>query len=203
MADGLKLRTDAGWRKFERALNAQKFRQKLHAKKGKALDKVARVIVREAIAAGGFAKNAALTQAIKGGAVPLQDTGKQLVKAIRTRREGDKLFVGVPFNHAFYKKARAIHDGSIAKVTPKMREMFILLWLASNDEISSRQLTGRAAELFKRKKKGWLPLKSETRVIKIPARRFMAEAFGSDASRQAMEMIFTKAVNQTLAQLAR
>lgn len=167
------------------------------------MDRVARLIVREAIAAGGFEKNADLTTAIKNGSRPLRDTGKNLNRAISARRDGDRVFVGVPYNHTFYQKARAIHDGATLKVTPKMREMFILLWLASNGEISEDQLSGRAAELYQRKSTGWLPLKSSTRIIKIPARPFMDKAFGADSAKVEMRESFTRAVNETLAEMAR
>lgn len=195
--------TNKGWGRFERAIDPKRFRSKVKARKMSALDRVARVIVREALAAGGFEKNADLTTAIKGGGRPLRDTGKNLTRAIKTRRDGDKVFVGVPHNSPFYEKARAIHDGATLKVTPKMREMFILLWLASNGEISEDQLTGRAAELYKRKSTGWFPLKSSTRIIKIPARRFLDAAFGSDKAKAVMRDALVKAVNETLAENAR
>jgi hypothetical protein len=191
------------WDRFERAIDPKLFRSKFKSRKLSALDRVARVIVREAIAAGGFEKNADLTTMIKGSARPLRDSGKQLSRAIKTRRDGDKVFVGVPFNSPFYEKARAIHDGATLKVTPKMREMFILLWLASNGEISEDQLTGRAAELYQRKSSGWLPLKSSTRIIKIPARPFMDAAFGAESARAEMRSVMARAVNETLAEMAR
>ena len=195
---------DPGWEKYNNATDVKRFKRKFARHRKRALDEVARVIIAEALKAGSFERNASLTEAIKQGNKPLHDTGKELVGAFRTRLiRKDALFVGIPQNHKFYFKARTIHEGAILKVTGKMRAMFVMLWLASKGDIPESQLTGRAAELFARKSTGWLPLRQSTTVIRIPARAFMDDAFSSEKTKREMLRRFTRAVDQTLAELAR
>ena len=200
----LSFKMDTGWKKYNNATDRKRFVRKFARHRKRALDQVARTIIKQAIDRGSFAPNAPLTKAIKGKSTPLDDTGNNLNEAFRTImvRGGKELFVGIPTTHAFYKTAVRLHEGETLKVTKKMREMFVLLWLASNGEIGSDQLTGRAAELFKRKSDGWLPLRDSTTAIRIPARPFIAEAFGSDQTRQAALAMFTAAVDRTLVELS-
>lgn len=195
-------RIDRGWERFKRSTDARLFQRKFQRHRKAALDLVSREIISQAIKLGSFERNAALTQMIKGSDSPLEDSGKQLVRAFRTRFYGNELFVGIPMTDPFYMQAKSVHDGVTLKVTDKMRQMFIMLWLASNNELGSDQLTGRAAELFERQPKGWLPLRDSTQVIKIPARPFMTEAFSSPEVRAVAERLFTQAVERTLAEMA-
>lgn len=199
---GIGFRIDSGWDEFKRATDAKRFQRKFQRHRKAALDQVAREIIRHAIKHGSFERNAALTEMIKGSNEPLVDTGKKLVRAFRTRFYGKDLFVGIPTTDPIYPQAKAIHEGVTMRVTDKMREMFIMLWLASEGQIGPDQLTGRAAELYKRKSTGWLPLRESTQVIKIPARRFMIEAFGSSEVRTIAEQLFAKAVERTLEDMA-
>lgn len=201
--NAISFKIDNGWQRFKNATDAKRFHRRFQRHRKIALDLVARTIIREAISRGSFERNAALTEMVKGSNSPLTDTGKQLVRAFRTRIYGEHLFVGIPSTDPFYLQARSVHDGVTLRVTDKMREMFIMLWLASNGELGADQLTGRAAELFKRQSSGWLPLRDSTQVIKIPARPFMAEAFGSPEVKLAAEHLFTQAVNRTLQEMAR
>lgn len=87
---------------------------------------------------------------------PLVDTG-QLLKSIRVTKVGSRgmpaVFVGVlktarnSQGKSLYQIAKIVHYGKIIVVTPKMR-----VWLAAHG----------------------LPLKPETRVLRIPARRFIS-----------------------------
>lgn len=199
---GISFRVDSGWSRYKKATDVKRFHRKFQRHRKVALDLVAREIIREAIKRGSFDRNAALTEMIKGSNDPLVDTGKHLVRAFRTRFYGKDLFVGIPTTDPFYQQAKSVHEGVTMRVTDKMREMFILLWLASQGQIGPDQLTGRAAELYKRRPDGWLPLRESTQVIKIPARRFMSEAFGSPDVRAAAERLFTQAVNRTLTDMA-
>lgn len=199
--NGIGLTLDSGWARFKRATDSKAFHRKFQRHRKVALDLVAREVIRQAIGRGSFERNAALTEMIKGSNTPLEDTGKQLARAFRTRFYGGELFVGIPTTDPFYKQAVSIHEGVTLRVTDKMRDMFIMLWLASNGELGADQLTGRAAELFKRQPNGWLPLRESTQVIKIPARRFMLEAFGSPEVRSIAVSLFTQAVDRTLAEM--
>lgn len=193
---------DSGWKRFSAAFDTPKFKRKFQRHRHIAFDAIARVIIKQAIERGSFARNAALTEMIKGGNTPLEDTGKKLSRALTTRLTRNEMFIGVPVGDEFYQTARTLHEGATIKVTPKMREMFILLWLASDGGIAPSSLTGRAAELFKRQSSGWLPLRESTKAIKIPARPFIDEAFNSAEARAMAELAFTNAVNRTIAEMA-
>lgn len=132
--------------------------------------------IRRKIQSGGFTANAALTQAIKGSGKPVVDHG-ELFKSITMHRPKPMVAViGILKTDSIYNIAKAIHDGVQINVTPRMRGLFFLLWLASQGSISPGHLRGRARDLFDRYK-GWKPFDETTTTIRIPAREFIGDAF--------------------------
>lgn len=194
-----------GWERFNNATNVQRFKRKFQRHRKKALDAVAKEILKASIDAGGFAENKPLTVFIKGSNKPLESSGKVLTGAITTRTLGkNEIFVGIPKEDKFYKQAVAVHEGAVIPVSPKMRQMFFMLWMVSIGERDADELSGRAKELWEqRPEEGWLPLSPGTQAIKIQPRPFMMKAFfSSTAKRVALEK-FTKAVDDTIRELAR
>lgn len=150
---------------------------------------------RRLIQAGAYARNAALTAAIKGSSKPLADKG-DLFKSITHFVEDDfTAYVGVMRTDDRYDLAVALHDGFEVSVTPAMRGMFFILWQASTGAVSSDKLTGRAAELFERYQ-DWLPLKASTTTIVTPPRPFIEAAFQSSGVRKKAEANWNLALKQ-------
>lgn len=171
---------DKGWKKLEQALSpghAGKIIRK-HMRRATMLNgKIAERQIRESIKSGKYVSNAPLTQAIKGGDKPLVGSA-QLFGAITSKAITDlAVFIGVLRTSDIYNIAVAIHQGTAIKVTKKMRGLFYVLWLASKGSIDPSTLTGRAAELWEQMPGGWLPLKPGTKVIAIPPRPFIKQAF--------------------------
>ena len=79
-------------------------------------------------------------------------------------------FAGVLRTAREFNVAAIVHEGGQARVTPKMRAMFLALWQASKGELDASKLTGRAAQLWDRMPGGWKPLSEVTTVIVIPER---------------------------------
>lgn len=141
--------------------------------------KLAEAAVRKQLQKGMDPRNAALTQAIKGGDKPLVDSAELFNSVTSTPISDTEVFVGVKRSSREYNVAALIHEGTTITVTPAMRGMFFYLWKASTGDISPDKLTGRAAELWKRMQKDWKPLKAETKTITIPARPFITIALSS------------------------
>ena len=193
---------DKGWQKYNNATDVKRFKRKFARHRKKALDAIAKEIVKDVIDAGGFAPNAGLTTMIKGHAKPLVHTGKKLSDAITTRMINPKsVFVGIPKSSNFYPQAVAIHEGTLLKVTPAMRGMFMMLWLASIGKADPSDLSGRAKELWEQGGDNWSPLSPGTTGIKIPSRPFMEKAFLNPAARKFALMKFTQAVDNTIKEL--
>ncbi len=174
------------WQTMLLALNSARFRALLVKHVGPATGKLAHVIqkeIRGTIKKKKFAPNAKLTALIKRSTLPLVDHG-DLFKAIAvTDRTWDHAFIGIPRSSPSYMPALVSHNGKLIPVTPKMRNLFHILWVASEAKRNGTPmpiLTGRAKELFARFQ-DWRPLAEATRLIKIPPRPFVAEAFRSGA----------------------
>jgi hypothetical protein len=122
----------------------------------------------------GLDSNAALTEAIKGVDKPLVGLTSTLFQAI-THKKVDtyEAFAGLLRTEDNFNIGVIVHDGVAIPVTDKMRGMFFYLWLASEGQIDSESLTGRAAELFEKKQTGWAPLADDTEAIIVPERPFV------------------------------
>lgn len=193
-----------GWREYMSATEAKAFRRKFARHRRKALNLVASDILDLAIQSGSFAKNADLTVSIKGGSTPLRDRGQLLAKSLKTVMVNQySIFVGVPESSKNYRIARALHDGATIPVTARMRQMFFALWAVSAGRAPASMLTGRAAELYKRKSSGWYPLASSTKVIRIPGRPYMKEAFDGPRAKATAIQMFSQAVDRTIAEMSK
>lgn len=180
-----KMKKDEGWKKMERALSSGKNKAVYdkHIKRATQLNgKMAEALIRNEIKNGAFAKNAPLTSALKGGGKPLvgTSTGAQLFQSITSKVIDDEsVFVGVLKTNSFYNVARTIHNGTVITVTPAMRGLFFMLWLASTGQMAPSELSKRGQELYGQMSTGWLPLKASTRNIVIPPRPFIEQAINN------------------------
>lgn len=198
----------AEWRRFERALNSERYGRIARKELRKATRRnglEAKAVIRRMIRQGGhFAANAVLTKEIKGSAKPLVDSGSGLFQAITSETQTDtSVFIGVQQKSEFYNIAQALHDGRAISVTPKMRKMFQVLWMASTGKIDPGALTGRAAELWKRKPGGWFPLKGSTVVIILPPRPFIDVAFADPKLKQKVIANWQQAITTNFRKLAK
>lgn len=195
-----------GWKEYMNATDAKRFQAKFARMRRKALQLVAVEIMEWAIESGSsnFARNAQLTIEIKGGSTPMRDQRKLLRKALKTKMVGQSaVFIGVPQGSRYFGIVKGLHDGMTIPVTEKMRLMFFALAAVSNGTAPASMLTGRAKELYKRKPTGWRQISRGTKVIRIPGRPFIAEAFDNPYSKALILRRFSEAVDQTLAELAR
>lgn len=120
--------------------------------------------------------NAKLTKFIKRSTKPLSDRG-DLWRAITHQMKGAwEAEVGVKKGDATANYAILVHEGTKMRVTASMRVMFARLADVSNGGAPVSSLTGRAAELWKRRSGGWKGLKKSTTHITIPPRPFIKEA---------------------------
>jgi len=172
----------------------------------------AEAIMRDVLqSSGGLEKNAALTQAIKGGDKPLVDSsalfGSITSKATNIRT----VFAGVLRTDDAFNVAVITHEGAVVKVTERMRGMFFQLWLASGARSRATgtattsappPLTGRAAELFSRFRGPWWPLKASTTAIKIPRRPWSDIAFKDPALKAIARENWKEAYKRTFEQIA-
>lgn len=177
---------DKGWKKLQQALEPGKANKiiRKHMRRATRLNgKIAEKQIRDSIKSGRYVGNAPLTVAIKGGDKPLVDTGN-LFQAVTSKAVTDlSVFIGILRTSEVFNIGVAIHQGVAIKVTKKMRGLFYVLWLASTGAIAPSSLTGRAAELWERMPGGWLPLKAGTKVITIPSRPFIKQAFDDPSLR--------------------
>lgn len=134
--------------------------------------KLAVAKVRQVIRSGVPPRNAALTQAIKGGDKPLVDSS-ELFNSVAAQVVDDfTVFVGVSRTNGAYNIAAIVHEGATIRVTPKMRALFFALWQVSIGNMSATKLSARGKELYA-KSTDWKPLRQSTTVIRIPARKFV------------------------------
>lgn len=204
MTTGFKLTT--GWPEMTLLLSSRLFSKRLQREllKAAALAGMAGAKAgRKAIQSGKFAKNAALTVALKGSDAPLKGTAAGgLFQAITYKVvRWDQVFVGVLRTDGKYNIAETVHNGKAIKVTAKMRDLFRVLWLASAGKLDASKLDGRAAELFD-KFKDWRPLRAGTNVINIPARPFMQVAFSDPSFQAAVRRVWTAAIAKAMTRAA-
>jgi hypothetical protein len=158
--------------------------------------------VKKNIRKGGFTKNAALTLALKTPQKrPLAgiSEGGFLLPSITYEKVGEgQYFVGIKMTDKNFNIAAAIHEGANIKVTDKMRNMFTMLFWASNSPTWASKLTGRAEELFELKPGGWKRLKRSTKFIRIPARPFMLQVFLDAGLRSQVENLWSQAITKAM-----
>jgi len=197
-------RKDKNWQKFAKALDSNRWRSLAQRNIEVATGRVAHAIkatVKKKIQKKEFEANAALTVSIKKSSTPLVDKGIGIFGAIAVQQpEWNTAFIGVLRSDRRYNIARALHNGTNIKVTPKMRAMFRFLWLAS--EGRDVQLTGAAAALFGRMNHGWKPLRDSTKAIKIPARPFIKDAVDAPEVKRFAQQQWRDAVQRTLKEMA-
>lgn len=196
------------WKRFERALDSKRFGKLANKELRKATRRnglEAKATIRRMIRAGGnFAANALLTREIKGSSKPLVDFGSGLFQAITSQTQtATSVFIGVQQTSEFFNIAEALHDGRVIPVTPKMRLMFQVLYSASIGTLDPSTLTGRAAELWRRKPGGWLPLKDNTVAIVLPPRPFIDLAFKDDKLKQKVIANWQQAISNVLREIAK
>lgn len=196
----------AEWKGFERALNPQVFDRvtRKHIRRATALNaKLVLRAMRKAIQSGEFEPNKPLTVAIKGSSKPLVDFGHSLFQALTDRLIDDfTAFVGIQRKDEFYNIGLFLHEGGALPVTPKMRGLFYLLWLASNEAIDPGELTGRAAELWERMPGGWFPIGKGTQAIMITGRPFVDRALEDPDLRSRSKRNWEGALRAALAEIA-
>ncbi len=186
------------WKRFGRALDSSRFRRIARKHLRKATDRnglEAQAAIRRQIRAGGFEANATLTKEIKKSGKPLVDKGTSLFQAITSKIENDtSVFVGVLQTDSFYNIALSLHNGQAIPVTPKMRLMFRVLHWVSIGNMDPSELDGAAAELWRRKPGGWLPLKDSTVAIIIPPRPFIEAGFEEEKLKQRVRNNWNRAL---------
>lgn len=194
------------WDRFGKALESSRFRRIARKHLRIATERngrEAQAVIRRLIRAGGFASNAVLTKQIKGSGKPLVDNATSLFQAVTSKVETDtSVFVGVLQTDGFYNIAVSLHDGQAITVTPKMRLMFQVLYWASIGNLDPGELHGAAAELWKRKPGGWLPLKDSTVVIILPPRPFIEEAFKDAKLKARVRNNWVRALNTAMKEQA-
>lgn len=203
---GIEFKLDKGWARWEKAVDpvAMKKAMDNHVPRATALNAhIAQKYVRDAIKSGMYAPNAALTMAIKGSSKPLVDQGSGLFQAVNVEQIDDyNYFIGVLRGDKSYNIAMAVHEGVKIGVSDKMRGLFYVLWRASQGTLPPSELTGRAAELWRRMPGGWKPLKASTSVIIIPARPFMAKAFADPGLHAMVQRNWHQALEASFKELA-
>ena len=195
---GIRLYGD--WRQFEKALGPA-FRRQFKKESKKGLTRLAQRLQKEVIGKGSFAPNTPMAIHIKGRNSPLQDM-KGIERHIRSKIAGDNtLWIGIPKSSKFFKPAMLIHEGGSIKVTDAMRGMFKLLWLKSQGK--DVKLTGRAAELWRRKQGGWKPLRTSTTRLFYKSRPFMREAFDNPETKAMVAAEFHGVIQRTFNHFAK
>lgn len=200
-ASGIKF--GPGWKRFAKLLRPGKFQQSLEKHVGQASAKIAPRLakaMRLELRKASTEKNTALTIAIKRSTKPLIDFA-DLFKAITAKKMAwDLVFGGVFRTSENFNIAVVLHNGKSIPVTAKMRGLFLVLAQASRAAAQggvAPQLTGRAAELFARFQ-NWLPLRPETRLIKIPARPFARQAIDDPGVQRMAIELWSQGVQRAL-----
>jgi len=174
------LRYTGDWKRLMSRMDSARFERALRAEIKRATAVSCMRInaeMRKRIKEKKYEANAPLTQMLKGSSTPLIDNA-DLWKAITWQTPTwDTGFIGVLYgpqtrrNKSMAALSWQLHEGKAIKVTPKMRRLFLILFLFTHGKIAKKNLTGRAKELAKRLRKNRdevFPLK--TNVIYIPAR---------------------------------
>lgn len=203
MSRGITIRMTGQWKELRDCIDPRKFTQRMQSKVDALLKKHAKLVAAKAKEMSGLADNGPMTRFIKGRNEPGVNTGK-LRSSIRVISFGRMSFwVGVPKASPQYKQAVLLSDGAVIEVTEEMRSMFLVLWTTSEGRSDPGKLTGRAAELWKQRPSGWLPLKEETTHLVIVPRRFMEEAWRDVQLSYDLAGQLTKAVHAALTAPAR
>jgi len=172
------VRLTGDWKKLERQLSNEVFRDRIESEMKRATRTNAAMVkreVREHLRSGSHAKNAPLTIFIKGSSKPLVDRA-QLFKSVHFRSQSAfRAEIGLLRGDTNINIALAVHEGATIPVTNAMRGMFAALQSASEGKREPGSLRGRAKELYARRPQGWKALKPSTTSIRIPARPFLRE----------------------------
>lgn len=171
-----------GLRELRDALDPASFERvlKTHIRPATVLNGLtATAMIRKNIQNGNYAENAPLTTLIKGSSKPLVDRGDLFQAVTHMVMNDTDVVSGIMKTDKAYNIAVAIHDGQTVQVTPAMRGMFYVLWLASTGQMPESKLSGRAAELYRRNQ-DWKPLRASTTRLVTPARPFVYELFKSN-----------------------
>lgn len=206
MATTLKFTGD--WGKFSNIISPRRFSSSLKDTVGKATKANAEIVAKEAqklIKSRKYSPNAGLTILIKGGKQPLVESGAlyEALGSIAIRLNSWKTA------HIVVKRkgndsvdvASIVHNGTIIKVTDRMRNMFSLLFRVGQGHEDRSKLKGRAAEIAKKlgaRLKEIRPIKESTTSIVIPARPFMKDAIENPTVFAKIKKNWTSAVEQTL-----
>jgi len=203
MSRGITIRMTGQWRELRDCIDPRKFTQRVQAKVDAMMKKHAKAVAAKAKEMQGLAANGPMTQFIKGRNEPGVRTGR-LKSSIRVISFGKMSYwVGVPKSSPAYKEAVLLSDGAVLPVTEEMRSMFLMLWACSEGKAQPDALHGRAAELWKQRPGGWLPLKEETTHLIIVPRKFMEEAWQDVQLSYDLAGQLTKAVQAALTAPAR
>jgi len=160
---------------------------------------IVRKEIRRTLQRGLNPANAPLTVMIKGSSKPGVDSG-ELFKAITSVViDHYTAEIGVRKGNPEADYARMLHDGGRIKVTQKMRTMFGYLADVSAGNRSESELTGRAAELYRRRPGGWRALRESTTHIRIPARPFIAQTMDDESIKRRIGRNWLKAWSAGLA----
>ena len=201
-----RFKLDAGWKKWEHAIDPAVVKAKLRRNVRRATEKnglIAVAAIRQVIKSGGFEDNKPLTVLIKSSSKPLVDHGTGLFQAITHRVIDDfEVFAGVIQANEEFNIALALHEGAVINVTDKMRGMFFYLWQVSKGALPPDRLQGRARELWERAPGGWFPLQPGTSNIIIPGRPFIQRAFADRNLREKAKKNWQDAIKQTMRELA-
>ena len=189
-----------GLKRWKKALEASGYKRisSKNIRKATALNgKMAEHFIRKEIQNGRFVKNAALTIAIKKSKKPLVHKG-DLFQSITSKLKDDyTVFVGVLKSDKKNSNIlKIVHEGARVKVTPRMRNMFNLLFNVTILGAPPDKLTGRAKELYESGAK-FYPLKKGTRIIRIPPRPFLSRAMSRPQLRQKAKENWKKALDKT------
>ena len=176
----MKLLKYGEWKKWLRLLQGSRFKADLVKELTRAMT-ACTVLVRKEIVdridQGVYAPNAPLTTLMKGSGLPLVDKG-DLRRSIQGKvikyNEG---FVGVFRTGKAANIGAILHEGATIKVTSKMRG-----WFKAQATTSS----------------GVKPLKSSTKVIRIPGRPFIKEAIELPAVTTAVQLNYREAVDAAM-----
>lgn len=187
-----------GFKKMEVMLRGSKFRAAFRPVVQKATGKnalLSQAAIRKSIKSNVPPRNADLTAAIKGSTGTLRDHGDLFGSVTHKVLSPTTAFAGILRTDDMYNIGLTLHEGATISVTPRMRAMFFVLWLASKGQVDG--LDGRAAELFERHK-DWKPLKKSTDAIRIPARPFVTRAFENDKLKKRIVTNWKNAVEEAL-----
>lgn len=210
------IKFDSGWLKYKRAISPT-FLQSVFLKRrvsiasgrnGKEGEKQVRVEIKKI-----GPTNAELTTDLKGGNKPIVGTkGADLWNSVTSIvPEWNSTIVGtkrtVNRGGREYNIAKTVHDGKRIRVTKKMRNMFSLLAHATKQKKAGKaipQLKGRALELWNMSSsKVFYPLKSSTKVVIIPPRKFIRNAFKDQGFIRIVKNNWASAVNLAFKDTAR